>query len=327
MARAWRIEYEGALYHVLSRGNQRQAIFIKDDDRLLFLNSLSEMAGRFEVQCYAYVLMSNHYHLLLRTRRANLSKAMQWFGVTYTSRFNLKNQCNGHLFQGRFKSMLVENDAYLLQLSYYIHRNPLRAGIVKRLADYHWSSYKAYAYGKDRPEWLNTEVILSQLMNVPDRNEAYRKNTQKYAKEGNQALDDLRHGFMLGTEWFVESIKERYLPAVPHREIPQQRQADRASFSENHLTEAAKALGCDLAGFRKSARISARDVDNRDLLIYLTWQFGGWTNQEIGDRFGLTYSAVSRRVSLFKSKLCEDKTLLQKFGQIRALFGKRPTEK
>jgi putative transposase len=175
MARAWRIEFEGALYHVLSRGNQRQAIFIDDEDRLLFLGRLSEVAERFEVECYAYVLMNNHYHLLLRTRRANLSRAMQWLGVAYTSRFNLKNHCSGHLFQGRFKSMLVESDAYLLQLSYYIHRNPLRAGMVKRLADYRWSSYKAYAYGKDRPEWLNTEVILSQLMNAPDRNETYRK--------------------------------------------------------------------------------------------------------------------------------------------------------
>jgi len=327
MARAWRIEYEGALYHVLSRGNQRQAIFIDDEDRLLFLERLSEVVDRFEVECYAYVLMNNHYHLLLQTRRANLSKAMQWLGVAYTSRFNLKNHCSGHLFQGRFKSMLVENDAYLLQLSYYIHRNPLRAGMVKRLADYPWSSYTAYAYGKNRPEWLNTEVILSQLVNAPDRNEAYRKNMQKYAKEEGRAWEDLRHGFILGTQRFVESIKERFLPEVPHREIPQQRQAARASFSENQFTEAAKELGCDLANFRKSARISARDVDNRDLLIYLIWQSGGWTNQEIGDRFGLTYSAVSRRVTLFKSKLCEDKALLQKFEQIKALFGKRPTEK
>jgi REP element-mobilizing transposase RayT len=327
MARAWRIEYEGALYHVLSRGNQRQAIFTDDDDRLLFLKSLSEMADRFEVECHAYVLMRNHYHLLLRTRRANLSKAMQWFGVAYTSRFNLKNHCSGHLFQGRFKSILLENDANLLQLSYYIHRNPLRSGMVKRLADYPWSSYTAYAYGKNRPEWLNTEVILAQLVNATDRNEAYRKNMQKYAKEEGRAWEELRHGFILGTPRFVESIKERFLPEVPHREIPQQRQAARSSFSENQLTDAAKRLGCDLAGFRKSARISARDVDNRDLLIYLTWQFGGWTNQEIGDRFGLTYSAVSRRVSLFKGKLGEDKTLLQKFEQIKTRFGKRPTQK
>jgi REP element-mobilizing transposase RayT len=192
MARAWRIEYEGALYHVLSRGNQRQAIYVDDEDRLSFLERLSEMAVRFEVECFAYVLMDNHYHLLLRTRRANLSKAMQWLGVAYTSRFNLKNQLSGHLFQGRFKSMLVENDAYLLQLSYYIHRNPVRAGMVTRLSDYPWSSYLAYAYGKERPEWLNTEVILSQMGNTPDRNRAYRENMKKYAKEESRVWRKLR---------------------------------------------------------------------------------------------------------------------------------------
>lgn len=324
MARAWRIEYEGALYHVLSRGNQRQAIFIDDEDRLLFLGRLSEMAERFEVECYAYVLMDNHYHLLLQTRRANLSKAMQWFGVAYTSRFNWKNRCSGHLFQGRFKSMLVESDAYLLELSYYIHRNPLRAGVVKRLADYRWSSYLAYAYGKERPDWLNTEAILSQMRNAPDRNQAYRENMKNYAKEESRAWEDLKHGIILGSEPFVESIKERFLPEGPHREIPQQRQAARRPFSEDDLARAANELGCRVEDFRKSPRISAREVGNRDFLIYLIWQSGGWTNQTIGDRFGLTYSAVSRRVSLFKSRLREDPVMVKKLEQITALLGKEP---
>jgi len=176
MARAWRIEYEGALYHVLSRGNERRDIFLDDDDRRMFLTGLAEAGERFALDVFGYVLMGNHYHLLLRTRRANLSKAMQWLGLSYTTRFNFKHSRSGHLFQGRFKSMLVENDAYLLQLSYYIHRNPLRAGMVERLADYRWSSYRAYAYGKRVPEWLNTEVILSQLVNAGDRHQAYRKN-------------------------------------------------------------------------------------------------------------------------------------------------------
>jgi len=326
MARACRIEYGGALYHVLSRGNQRQAIYVEDEDRLLFLERLSEMAVRFEVECFAYVLMSNHYHLLLRTRRANLSKAMQWLGVAYSSRFNLKNHCSGHLFQGRFKSMLVENDAYLLQLSYYIHRNPLRAGMVKRLAAYPWSSYLVYACGKERPEWLNTEVILSQMVNAPDRNQAYRENIQKYAKEESRVWEDLQHGIILGSERFVESIKERFLPEVPHREIPHQRMAARRPFSEDDLSRAANELGCDVEAFRISARISARDVETRDLLIYLIWQSGGWTNQAIGDRFGLTYSAVSRRVSIFKNKLREDQALLQKFEKIRSSLDKGPGE-
>jgi putative transposase len=181
MARAWRIEFEGALYHVVSRGNERRDIFFSDDDRRLFLDTLGEMAQRFEMELFAYVLMNNHYHLLLSTRRANLSRAMQWFGVTYTNRFNAINSRIGHLFQGRFKSMLVQNDAYLMRLSLYIHRNPLRAGIVNRLVDYRWSSYRSYAYGKKAPEWLNTERILCLLQNVRDRHAAYREQTQRYS--------------------------------------------------------------------------------------------------------------------------------------------------
>ena len=104
MARTWRIEYEGALYHVLSRGNEQRPIFIDNADRLLFLETLGEMSERFEIDIFAYVLMDNHYHLLFRTNRANLSKSMQWFGATYTKRFNVRYNRSGHLFQGRFKT-------------------------------------------------------------------------------------------------------------------------------------------------------------------------------------------------------------------------------
>jgi putative transposase len=136
MARQWRIEYAGAIYHVWSRGNGGQDIFCSKEDRLLFLDLLGELVERFNIEVHAYVLMSNNYHILLKTRDANLSKAMQWFGTSYTRKFNLKNRTCGHLFQGRFKSIIVENDSYLLRISCYIHRNALRAGIVEKLADY-----------------------------------------------------------------------------------------------------------------------------------------------------------------------------------------------
>ena len=165
MARAWRIEYAGALYHVMSRGNEQQAVFRDDQDRLLFLQSLGEMSDRYEMDIFAYVLMGNHYHVILRTNRPNLSKAMQWLGLTYTRRFNLRHFRTGHLFQGRFRGILVENEAYVMRLSCYIHRNPLRARIVRRLADYPWSSYRVYAYGYKGPEWLQTSLILSQFRN------------------------------------------------------------------------------------------------------------------------------------------------------------------
>jgi len=318
MARAWRIEYEGALYHVLSRGNEQRPIFIDNDDRLLFLETLGEMSERFEIDIFAYVLMDNHYHLVLRTHRANLSKSMQWFGATYTNRFNVGHNRCGHLFQGRFQNMLIENDAYLVQLSYYIHRNPLRARMVKRLASYKWSSYRAYAYGRPIPKWLNTDVILSHFINVEDPHRAYREDAQKYAKEEQRIWEDLRHGIFLGTKKFTEKIKKQYLFGTPHQEIPQQKQLDKNVDQEALFLQAAEMLNCNLKHLRKSTRISKAHKADRDLLIYLLWQTGQLTNQQIGEKFGLSYSAVSQRVSIFKGLLIKNQALRNKLNQIKS---------
>ena len=158
MARPLRIEYNGAFYHVLSRGNAGEHIFKDPKDRLTFLDIIGNASERFSLDVFAYVLMDNHYHLLLRTNQTNLSKAMQWLGTTYTRRFNNRHHRGGHLFQGRFKSIILENESYLVQLSCYIHRNPLRAKMVERLIEYTWSSYPAYANGKHIPEWLKKQV-------------------------------------------------------------------------------------------------------------------------------------------------------------------------
>ena len=222
MARPWRIEYEGALYHVFSRGNNQQDIFVTDDDRYLFLETIGQMSERFGCDIFAYVLMDNHYHLLLRTPKANVSRSMQWLGTTYTRRFNLDHLQSGHLFQGRYKSILVENDAYLMQLSYYIHDNPLRAGIVRRLIDYRWSSYPAYAYNRRHPNWLDKDLILSQ-MHGDNKHRQYRERTQKYSDEHRRLLEDIRHGFIYGSQKFVDRIKKRYADDEPDPAVPQQK--------------------------------------------------------------------------------------------------------
>ncbi len=320
MARAWRIEYEGALYHVLSRGNEKQNIVTNDDDRKLFLATVGEMAKRFEIDLFVYVLMDNHYHFLFRTNRANLCRSMQWFGATYTKRFNLRHNRSGHLFQGRFKNMLVQNNAYLLQLSYYIHRNPLRAGMVRRLADYKWSSYRAYAYSKRHQNWLNTKVILSQFINVKDQHQAYRENIQKYSKEEQRVWENLRHGIFVGTEKFVRKIKKRYLPGVPHAELPHQKQIIKDVNIDMVLSKAAAILKCDMDLCRESNRISQSVKADRDLLIYIAWQLGMVTNREIGEKFGLTYSAVSQRVRVIKEMLSKDKELERKYWYIKSLM-------
>lgn len=317
MARAWRIEYEGALYHVLSRGNQNQDIFLIDQDRRSFLRTLGQMSERFDIDIFVYVLMGNHYHLLLRTDKANLSKSMQWLGTAYTTRFNVRHSRNGHLFQGRYKSIIVENDSYLLQLSYYIHRNPLRAGSVKRLIDYRWSSYPAYAYNRRQPEWLNTALILSQF-NAADKHRSYRENVQKYSDEKRRIWEDVRHGLFYGTQAFTDHIKGTYLKDEPNRDIPAQKQLLNDRKPAELLRSAAETLECDLRRLKQGRRITNPDKTNRDLLIYLLWQTGRFSNSEIGERFGLTYSSVTRRVDALKNRLERDEELKSRYEELKS---------
>jgi len=311
MARQWRIQYPSAIYHVMSRGNGGQATFLSDQDRFIFLSLLESMVERFNIEIHAFVLMNNHYHLLIKTIDANLSKAMQWLGTTYTRRFNMVNHHNGHLFQGRFKSIIVQNDAYLMQLSCYIHRNPLRAGIVERLADYRWSSYLYYAYKKKPPSWLYTKSIFSQLTGN-DRHRAYRTKTQNYADEDYSIWENVKHGLIYGSQDFVTKIKDRYLSDNKKGELPQYNSMLREYDPEALLSRAAKILNLDLASAHEAKKINADDKDNRDLLIYLLWQTGRLSNSAIGAYFGLTYSSISRRVKLVNHRLSADKSDLGK---------------
>jgi REP element-mobilizing transposase RayT len=317
MARPWRIEYAGALYHVLSRGNHQQDIFLQDEDRRSFLKAIGQMSERYDVDIFAYVLMDNHYHLLLRTNSANLSKSMQWLGTTYTTRFNLRHARNGHLFQGRYKSIIVENDSYLLQLSYYIHRNPLRAGCVKRLIDYRWSSYPAYAYQRRYPEWLNTKLILSQF-NAADRHRIYREKVQRYSEENKRIWEDVRHGLFYGTQAFIDHIKGTYLAYEANGDIPEQRKLLKGRKPDELLKSASEILGCDLGRLKRSRRITDSDKTNRDMLIYLLWQTGEFINSEIGEQFGLTYSSVTRRVDAFKNRWEKEEGLKRKYEKFKS---------
>ena len=320
MGRAWRIEYEGAFYHLMSRGNNGQDIFITDDDRHLFLETLSEMSERFDIEIYAYVLMSNHYHLLIRTLRANLKKAMQWFGTTYTRRFNNQNVRSGHLFQGRYKSILVQDDAYIMQLSCYIHRNPLRAGIVKRLIDFKWSSYPVYAYDRKYPAWLSTKRILSYFKD-PDKHSQYRVKVQKYAGEEDRLPENFRHGLIIGTKEFTNEIRKRFLPDMPHKDLPQQRKLamarDEKIKPEELINNVSKVLQIDSNKYIQSGRLRGNDKLNRDLIVYLLWNKGLETNTEIGVRFNMTGSAVSHSVKRFKEQMNRDiqaKKLFDRFN-------------
>ena len=303
----------------MSRGNDGQDIYLNDDDRKLFLETISEMSERFEVDIFTYVLMSNHYHLLVRTNRANLKKAMQWFGTTYTRRFNNRNCKKGHLFQGRYKSILVQNDAYLMQLSCYIHRNPLRAGIVRRLIDYKWSSYPIYAYAKKGPAWLSTKVILSYFKGA-DKHKQYREKVQKYAEEEKRLLEDIHHGMILGAKKFVDKIRTQFLPDIPHNALPQQKQLAKDIKLDDLLKESAKVVQIDLDKCVQAKRLRGIDKHKRDLLVYLLWNKGLMTNEQLGRVFNISNSAVSHSVKVFKEKMINDKKVKTQFDKLNSQF-------
>ena len=319
MARQWRIEYEGAYYHVISRGNEGRDIYGEDDDREIFLTVIGEMCDRFDMEVYAWVLMTNHYHLLLKTNRSNLSKGMQWLGATYTRRYNIKYKRRGHLFQGRYKSLLVQDDAYVFRLSCYIHRNPVRAKIVQRLSDYRWSSYTAYAYGTPGHKWLHTDLILS-LVSGKDKHCAYREKVQEYSGEENRFLENIKLGIVVGTKEFASSIKKTYLPDNHNEEIPQQKITKEDMDLESIINSAAAMIGCDIDELRNAKRIRPADKKNRDLLVYMAWKTGAFTNKEIGQQLGLTYSAVSYCVKTAEKLIAKDKTLEGDFRRLNSLF-------
>lgn len=322
MARQWRIEYAGAIYHVLSRGNGGQDIFRSNDDRHLFLDLLEKLVERFNIEVHGYVLMGNHYHILLKTNDANVSKAMQWLGTSYTRKFNLKNSTCGHLFQGRFKSIIVENDTYLLRLSCYIHRNPVRAGIVERLADYPWSSYRFYAYraySKKAPAWLTTKTILNQLSGK-DLYKAYRLKVQQYSQEQSSVWEDVKHGFIYGSQDFVADLKARFLGDKKDAELPQHNRLLRAVDPHQLLKNASDVLGFDIESARSAKRIAPGEKEKRDMLIYLLWKTGRLSNQQIGDFMGVTYSTVSKVVSVFSGRVQVEIDLRTKFDMLNPQF-------
>ena len=218
MARKARVEFEGAVYHVLDRGDRREAIFRDDADRERFLATLGEACLRTGWRVHALVLMSNHYHLLIQTPHANLVAGMRWFQTTWTVRFNRRHRLSGHLFQGRYKSVVVDPNerGYFATLSDYIHLNPIRArmiGLEERLYDYRWSSYRWYAAKAGRPAWFEPEWVLAELQ-LADTAEGRRLYAERMreravaelAQPESPEIAELRRGWCPGGASFRERM-------------------------------------------------------------------------------------------------------------------------
>ncbi len=283
MARPLRLEFPGALYHITSRGNAGQEIFLDDEDRRAFLEILAEVVERYRFRCYAYCLMGNHYHLLVETREANLSRGMRQLNGVYTQRFNRRHKRTGHLFQGRYKAILVEKDPYLLELARYIVLNPVRAGLVRYPGRWRWSSYRATAGYGEPPPFLEVEWLLSQF--DPDPERARRKYRRfVFQGKGVEIWGELKGGVILGREEFVEKLKPVLQGKQATGEIPRKERLV-------HRPE----LGELFAG--------VKDKGDRDERIYRAVVEYGYRLREVGEYLGLHYSTVSRIVGKWRSKV------------------------
>ena len=303
MARPLRIDREDTFYHVLNRGNEQRPIFRDARDHEGFLLRLGRCSQRFSLAVYAYVLMSNHYHLLVRTREANLSAAIQWLGVSYSAWHNARHRRSGHLFQGRFKSFLIAEDSYLHRLLLYIHRNPLRAGLVEKLADYPWSSYRALAYGRGGPEWFDRRLVYEQFDMDGQR---FREAVRRYDERQDDLLSRLYYGLVLGSPAVVEELRRR-LEGQRDREKPQLHALASHGSIPERLAEYAGGLGVEtqeLAELLRPVRHCERPV--RDALIYLLWREGRFRLGQIARHFGMGYSAVSKACGRVEDRLKTD---------------------
>lgn len=306
MARPLRIEHDGALYHITARGNERNSIYREEWDYQKFLEILSELQQRYDVLIHGYVLMGNHYHLLIETPKGNITKVMHYLNATYTGYFNKKYRRDGHLFQGRYKGLLIEKERYLLSVSRYIHLNPVRAGMSGRPEGYRWSSYPEYIGRGKRSKWLTSDWILGQYSRDDEK---ARRLYKAFVDEGLRIKDnpfkDLRAGFILGSEDFIDEIKKK-TGLKKHREIPESRRLMRAVRYEDVIAVVGRRFG---VGEDEIKEVGRRNNLARMICLYLLRKFTDMRNEEIAGYFGIGYTAVSQAASRLRKELRENQRL------------------
>lgn len=272
MSRPLRIEFPGALYHITSRGDGREAIYLDDSDRIAFLDVLTKVCRRFCWACHAYCLMSNHYHLLVETPEGKLGSGMRQLNGIYSQQFNRRRQRVGHVFQGRYHAVLVQKESYLLELARYIVLNPVRAGMVPTAQDWDWSSYRATAGLTEPPSWLHTDWLLAAF---GSRGGSAISSYRRFVSEGNRQASpwkQLKQQLYLGDEAFAEEMQARIedemelidVPEVQHRPPP------------------------------KPLDLYESAALDRDEAIVAAFHSGGYTMKAIGAHFGLGRSRISQ---------------------------------
>lgn len=307
MSRPLRIEYPGAFYHITSRGNERRNIFRDDKEREQFLSYFGTATDRYKAVIHVYCLMSNHYHLLLETPLGNLSQIMHHINGAYTTYFNKRHKRSGHLFQGRYKAIVVDKDEYAAELSRYIHLNPVRAGIVKNPDEYPWSSYRYYSGKRKRPEWLVPDFILSYFgKDTSEARKGYRKFVNEViGKDYESPLKETVASLILGGEDFIHKITERYIKGRKvDRNVPSLRKLSGGPLIEDITKESETVFEGDTVIARKA-------------ILYLCHKYSRMTLKEIGAHFGIGESAVSQNSRRFTELLNKDGKLRRKVEIIK----------
>jgi REP element-mobilizing transposase RayT len=329
MARHLRLEYEGAIYHVTSRGNERSDIFAGDEDKRRFVEKLAENVARHQVRVYAYVVMRNHYHLLLETPRANLAAFMQQLNTSYTMRYNVRHARVGHVFSGRYKAKLVAGDEYLLALTRYVHLNPVQieemrgrplAERITALREYRWSSYGGYA-GLRKPEGWVDAGPLSGLAGpyAGERREGYRVFVESGLTEADEELREAlqRSSKAVGGWGFCRQVERDY------------RQRRRQTGSGVDVAMRRVEAGVDPAEVKaqvaRALKLSPEALfrrrslaDGRLVTALLLKELTGLTQREIGRHVGLgDGSGLGRLLKVAERELASRWSLRRRYAALR----------
>ena len=313
MARPLRIAYEGAFYHVTARGNERKNIFLSRRDYEKFLSYLTEAINKYGILLHAFVLMANHYHLILETPNANLSSFMHSLNSAYTTYFNIKREQSGHLFQGRYKAILVDADNYLLELSRYIHLNPVRAGIVGRPEDYPYSSFRVYIFPKEETVVLRDliwRMISREGKKAPKQ---YRKFVESaLTQKPKTPFEKVYGGVILGGESFIREVLQH---------LNDQSLRSKETSHRRALTSATSDIGEIVHLLSMYFKVPKEKVITsspyKGYAVYLARKHTPFTNSEIGEYFGgITYSAVTKIGTRLKERMKDDEKVK---GEIRSL--------
>jgi REP element-mobilizing transposase RayT len=306
MARPLRITFPGAFYHVTSRGNEGKNVFKSKHDREKFLEYLGSAFERYDAIIHVYCLMDNHYHLLIETPAGNLPQIMRHINGAYTTYFNVKRKRAGHLFQGRYKAILVDIDQYAKELSRYIHLNPVRAKRVKMPEKYYWSSYRFYIGKQTPPEWLYRDFVLGYFgRKISSAEKGYQSFVNSLInKQYDSPLKEIVSSTLLGSTEFIAFIKDTYISGKkPDKNLPALKELSEKVSMQDIFDEV------------ESVFIEKQPLA-RDIKLYLCHRYTGEKLKDIGKYFGIGESGVSQACRRTSEKISKDKRLKRKIGKI-----------